>query len=166
MLLINRLTRFAQIFLLTLIVAIAGCSDKSEISSGSGTSSVASDGGSGSAAFAGTYTGTTTVMLSGGSISDTTKTRDFSMLVRSNGTASLTIGGDTIEGDVNGNQFGFSIGIVEEEDLAKCKGNASLVGTFSGSNAAGTISGRGECELLGAKTGVDIAGSLTGTKSG
>ncbi|MEM7193554.1 MAG: hypothetical protein AAF402_01300 [Pseudomonadota bacterium] len=162
---LNPNIRFALMVLFCSAFLIA-CSDKSEITSGGGNSSVSSDGGAGSAAFAGTYTGTVTVNLSGGSISDTTKTREFTMVIRTNGTASLTIGGDTIEGNVDGNRFGFSIGIVEEEDLAECRGTATLVGTISGNSASGDISGRGECELLTAKTGVDIDGSLTGTKSG
>ena len=151
-------------FLAAILAVMAGCSDKSEITSGTGGSGVSSDGGADSAQFAGTYKGTVEVEITGGSIDDSTSIDEFTLVIRSDGTASLTIGGETIEGVIDGDTFGFSIRIVEEEDLVSCDGNARLVGRVSGSSVSGSISGSGECDLLTAKTGVDLSGTLSGSK--
>ena len=160
-----QLNTFIRIcFVAALLAFVSGCSDKSEITSGTGGSGVTSDGGADSSQFAGTYKGTVEVEISGGSIDDSTSIDEFTLVIRSDGTASLTIGGETIDGVIDGDTFGFSIRIVEEEDLVSCKGDARLVGRVSGSSVTGSISGSGECDLLTASTGVDLAGSLSGSK--
>ncbi len=151
------------VFLVALILAACG-GDKSEVTTGGGGSGVVSDGGNPSARFAGSYVGKITTNLSGDSIDDQSDTEDFIIIVRSNGTASLTIDGETVEGEVNGNQFGFSLRIIEERGLIECEGNAIVSGTISGNSLSGTTDGSGECELVAASTGLRITGSLNGTK--
>ncbi len=158
-------TKLFKVILVAMVISLSGCTDdESSITSGGGGSGVASDGGSTSAKFAGTYTGTATLSISGSSIGDSSSTRDVTLLVRSNGTAQLTIDGDTIEGFVNGNTFGFSIQIVEKDGFVDCRATAILTGTIIGKVGSGTISGSGSCEVLTAKTGFSATGSLSVSK--
>ncbi|MBX2868938.1 MAG: hypothetical protein KTR18_09695 [Acidiferrobacterales bacterium] len=158
---------FTAKLVLTILISfvLTACGgDKSEVTTGGGGSGVVSDGGNPSAQFAGSYVGKITTNLSGDSIDDQSDTEDLIIIVRSNGTASLTIDGETVEGEVNGNQFGFSIRIVEERGLIECAGNAIVSGTISGNTLTGTTDGSGECELVAASTGLRITGSLNATK--
>jgi hypothetical protein len=148
-----------------LVCSVAACSDeKSEITSGGG-SVIASDGGASSAKFAGTYKGMITTLLKGSAIDDRTSTDEIVIVVRTNGTASLTIDGETVEGNVNDNRLGFSIRIIEEDGLVKCDGNATVTGTISGNVASGNVIGSGGCDALAASTGLDITGSYTASKT-
>ena len=150
---------------LAFCLVLAGCGgSESAIVTGTGPTGVTSDGGSASAGFAGTYVGTVTVVAKGSRI-DTDTTRDAILTVRSDGTATLEIEGNIIEGAMSGNSFGFSVLIIEEEDLVECSANAILTGTISGGTATGNISGAGECELLTASTGFDVTGTASFTKS-
>ncbi len=155
-----------RLTVVVLLVNLAACSkDKSEIRSGGGSAAgVTSDGGVTSARYAGTYSGTITVRISGSSIADSSRTDDMTLVIKSDGTATLTIDGNTIRGVINGDAFGFSIQIIEEQDLVKCRGTANLAGKISGTKATGSLSGGGSCEVLAVKTGFDIGGSLSGTK--
>ena len=150
----------ALVFVCALI--LAGCgSDKSVVTSGTGDAGVASDSGSGSAAFAGTYRGTITLSAKGSEI-DNTKTQDAVLVVRNDGTAQLTIDDQApIEGFMNGNKFGFSVRVIEEEDLVECDADAILTGSISGGRGTGNVSGSGECKIFTAKTGFDVSGKLS-----
>jgi len=159
----NKLTK-CILAVVTALVLSACSDDKSEISSGGG-SAVASDGGATSAKFAGTYRGTITTLLKGDSIGDRTSTDDIVIVVRGNGTASLTVDGQTVEGTVNGNQLGFSIRVIEQDGLLKCEGDAVVSGTISNNVATGNITGSGKCELFPASTGLDISGNYTASKT-
>ena len=133
--------------------------DESSITSGGGGSGVTSDGGSSSAKFAGTYTGTVTISAKGSEV-DNTKTRDAVLVIRSNGTATLTIDGETIQGTINGDRFGFSVKVIEEDGLVECDADAVLNGRISSGRGTGMIVGSGKCEVLTAKTGFDVTGSI------
>lgn len=147
------------------LLMLVGCSeDESSITSGSGTSDVTSDGGSASTKFASTYSGTLTVTFSGESIDNTTRTESASLLLRSDGTAKLTIDDEMVEGVMDGSTFGFSVRIVEKDGIIDCSADAVMTGSIAGSVGSGTISGRGECETLTAKTGVDMTGSMSVSK--
>ena len=145
--------------ILTLLL-VAGCgSDTSVVTSGFGSSGVTSDGGSGSAKFAGTYTGTLMLEAKGSEV-DESDTEEVTMVVRTDGTATITIEGQEIEGFMNGNAFGFSVRVVENDGLVRCNADAILTGTISGGRGTGTITGDGECKVITAKTGFTVTGTL------
>ncbi|MGI9317849.1 MAG: hypothetical protein ACR2QW_10980 [bacterium] len=153
------------LFAIFLVCMIAGCSDdKSEVSSGGGGSGVESDGGASSAQFAGTYTGEVTILLSGGTLDGESSTENATVVIRTNGTASLTIEGTTVEGSVDGNRVGFSIRISRTQDLLECQGDAVISGILEGRLLSGTVTGSGECELIAADTNFGISGSLMANK--
>lgn len=155
-----------------LAVILGGClfltacgGDKSSVTSGSGNSGVSSDNGASSARYAGTYTGNITLTAKGSKVDNTTENPAV-LLVRSDGTASLIIDGkDVVEGFMNGNKFGFSIRVVEEDGLVECDANAVLTGSISGARGSGTVSGSGDCKVVAVKTGFDVTGTLTVVKS-
>ena len=138
--------------------------DKSSVTSGNGSSGVTSDGGSSSSKYEGTYKGSITIAAKGSKV-DTSSTEPAVLLVRSDGTARLTIDGDNVvEGFMNGNKFGFSVRVIEEEDLVKCSADAILTGSISGGTASGTVSGSGKCKLVSAKSGFDVTGSFKASR--
>jgi hypothetical protein len=148
---------------LTILLAcvVTACSDnKSEVSSGGGGSGVVSDGGANSAQYAGTYIGEITTILSGGTFDGEQTTETATIVIRSNGTASLTIQGNAVEGTVNGNRFGFSIRIKKQQDFLECEGDAIISGILDGNALSGNVTGSGECELIAADTSFNIGGSL------
>ena len=154
-----------QLFSIILALTLVGCGgDKSVITSGGGDAGVSSDGGSSSAVFAGTYQGEVTLSAQGDEVDNTT-TNSITLVVRTDGTASITIDGDTIEGFISGNNFGFSIVVIEEDGLVECSADAIVTGTISSGVATGSVSGSGDCEILTAKTGFDVSGSLTATRT-
>jgi hypothetical protein len=139
--------------------------DKSSVTSGTGDSGVSSDNGASSARYAGTYKGNITLAAKGSKV-DNTSEKPAVLLVRSDGTARLTIDDkDVVEGSMNGNKFGFSVRVVEEDGLVKCNANAMLTGSISGSKGSGTISGSGKCKVVAAKTSFNVTGTLTVVKS-
>ena len=157
--------RFGWLLAIALSCLIAGCSeDKSEVRSGGGASGVESDGGAGSAQFAGTYTGEIVTRLTGGTLDGETSTDSATVVIRTDGTASLTVEGTTVEGTVNGNRVGFSIRITRKQDLLECQGDAIISGILEGGALTGTVTGSGECELIAADTDFGITGSLTANK--
>ena len=151
-----------KVVLVGVVLGLGGCGgDRSEVTSGTGDSGVSSDGGAGSSIYAGTYNGTITLSAKGSEV-DSTQTSDARLVVRDDGTAQLTIDDqEPIEGFMNGNKFGFSVRVIEEEDLVECKADAILTGSISGGRGNGTVSGSGECKLLTAKTGFTVSGTLS-----
>lgn len=156
---------FVRVAIVGVLFILSGCGgDKSSITSGGGNSGVTSDGGSSSSALAGTYKGTVTLTAKGSKV-DNTSTRSATLLVRSDGTARLTIDEDqVIEGFMNGNKFGFSVRVIEEDGLVECSAEAILTGTISGGKGSGSISGSGKCKILTVKTGFDVSGKLSVTR--
>ncbi len=153
------------IFSLFVCLFLVACgSDKSEVTSGGGSSGVVSDGGSSSAKFAGTYQGEITTNLTSDSIDDQSSTDALTIVIRTDGTASLTIDGKTVDGSVSGDQFGFSIRIVEERDLLECKGDAVVRGVIASGSLNGDVTGSGSCKLIAASTGIGISGSLQASR--
>ena len=150
----------------TLVAALTGChhDDDSDVTSGGGNTGVGSDGGATSAQFAGTYTGTVTTVIRGDSIDDESDTEAITVLIRSNGTAQLTIDGETVQGTVNGNRYGFSIRRDVSRGLLDCEGDAVITGTIQGNSMTGTVNGSGECELLFGQTGFTMTGSLIASR--
>lgn len=156
---------YGWLCLLLLTALIAGCGSKSEIISGTGDSGVESDGGALSAAFAGTYTGTILLNAKGSRI-DSSDTSSAVLVVRTDGTAQLTIDGDNvIEGFMNGRSFGFSVVVIENEGGVKCDANALLTGSINGAKATGTVNGSGDCSVLTATTGFEVTGSMNLTRN-
>ena len=147
------------------VVALSACGGGDEGVSSGGGNTIPSDGGANSAQFAGTYKGLITTLLRGDSIDDQTSTDDLTIVIRTDGTASITIDGETVNGTVNGNQVGFSIRIVENEGLIECDGVANVTGSVNGNVITGSVDGSGECELFPASTGLTISGSFTASKT-
>ena len=146
-------------------LAIIGCSEESSVSTGAGGAPTGSDGGAASAAFAGTYVGTGTVKFSGGSVPDVTKSRAITLVIRTDGTITLTIGDDSVSGEINGSSFSSVVHIVESGKGITCEGDIVYSGSVNGSVASGTVNGSGECKAIGIKTGVDVSGSFSATKT-
>ena len=159
---INAARGLLKVVFLGAVLILGGCGgDRSEVTSGTGDSGVSSDGGAGSSAFAGTYNGTITLSAEGSEV-DNTKTSKAVLVVRDDGTAQLTIDDEApIEGFMNGNKFGFSVRIIEEEDFVECEADAILTGSISGGRGTGTVNGSGECKLFTAKTGFTVSGTLS-----
>jgi hypothetical protein len=157
--------RYLSAFMMALFVLLASCGgDKSSVSSGKGASGVSSDGGSSSSKYAGSYSGSITITAKGSKI-DNSSTKPAVLLVRSDGTARLTIDGDNdVDGFMNGNKFGFSVRVVEEKDLIKCSADAILTGSISEGRASGSISGSGKCKVVSVKTGFDVTGSFKASR--
>lgn len=157
----------AKLKLLTVVVyalLIIGCSEESSVSAGAGGTPTGSDGGSSSASFAGTYVGSGTVRFSGGSIPDTTKSRAITLVIRTDGTITLTIGDDSVSGEINGSSFSSVVHIVESDNGITCEGDVAYSGSVNGTVASGTINGGGECRVIGISTGVDVSGSFSANK--
>lgn len=150
---------------ITLAFVLAGCSDdKTEVSSGGGASGIESDGGAESAKFAGTYTGELITRIEGGTLDGESSTESVTIVIKTDGTASLTVEGTVVEGSVNGNRVGFSVRIKRTKDLLECEGEAVISGILEGDTLSGVVTGSGECELIAADTNFGISGSLTATK--
>ena len=150
---------------LAFVLLIAGCGgDRSEVNTGGGSSGVNSDGGSLSARFAGSYLGMITTNLTSDSFDDQTDVDDLLIVVRTDGTATLSIDGEEVEGVINDNQLGFSIQIIEERDLLECEGTAIITATINGSSLSGDTQGSGGCDLGLVSSGLRITGTLSATK--
>ncbi|NKB63714.1 MAG: hypothetical protein GKR95_16905 [Gammaproteobacteria bacterium] len=145
------------------VFLLSGCEeDKSEVSSGAGSSTgIVSDGGAASAAYSGVYFGEMTIVMNGDILRTRTITRDATVVIGSDGTGSLITDGDRVSGTMNGSEFGFSIHIVDVKDLVECEGDALITGRFTGNIGAGSISGSGECKLLTLDEGFTMTGRLT-----
>ncbi len=150
---------------LFLAFLLTGCSDDVDVISGGGDTGVGSDGGSGSSQFAGTYSGTVTFEIRGDNVDDSTDTEAATVLIRSDGTGQLTIAGESVEGTVNGNRFGFSIYRRVRRDLVDCEGDATVTGTIQSGSLSGPVNGDGECDLLVGKTGFTLTGSIQATRN-
>ena len=145
------------------ILALSGCSDDSSISS-SGGGSLASDGGASSAQYAGTYRGNTSVHYVGDGIDDT-DSFPTTVVIKDDGTANVTIEGETVSGVMNGNKLEVPIKITKEEDGVTCKGNMLIKSTVEGVNLSGPVTGDAECKLLLIKRTATMTGTLNAKKS-
>ena len=157
---------FRWFVMVLLAIALAGCDhdEDSDVTSGGGNPGVGSDGGAPSAQFAGTYSGTIKTVIVGDEIDDESYTEAVTVLIRTDGTAQITIDGETVQGTVNGNRFGFSIRRDVNRGLLDCEGDAVITGTVEGSSLTGTVNGSGECELLFGQTGFTMTGSMTASR--
>lgn len=159
--------KFRIIRLISAIVlagALASCSDDAEVSSGGGVTGVGNDGGNPSAQFAGTYVGEITTTFRGDEFDDDTETDRIEIQIRNNGTALVTIEGESVEGTVDGRRVGFSIRYSRDIGLIDCDSDAILTGDIGTNRITGPVSGSGECDLLTGSSGFDISGSFTATK--
>jgi hypothetical protein len=147
----------------TLLFGLAACSEEDGISSSGGGSTV-SDGGSGSAQFAGTYKGSMKVAYKGDGV-DGNDTLATTIVIRTNGTVTMAIDGETVNGVINGNKVEIAFTVTESEDGITCKGNAVVVATVSGSSLSGPVTGDAECKLLLLERNADLTGTLTATKT-
>ena len=148
---------------LILMLALSGCSDDSSISS-SGGGSLSSDGGATSAQYAGTYRGNTSVHYVGDGIDDT-DSFPTTVVIKEDGTASVTIEGETVSGVMNGNKLEVPIKLTKKEDGITCKGTMLIKATVDGSNLSGPVTGNAECSLLLIKRTATMTGTLSAKKS-
>lgn len=147
---------------LIVVLALTGCSDDSSISS-SGGGSLASDGGATSAQYAGTYRGDTSVHYVGDGIDDT-DSFPTTVVINDNGTASVTIEGETVSGVMNGNKLEVPIKLTKEEDGVTCKGTMLVKATVDGNSMSGPVTGDAECKLLLIKRTATMTGTLNAKK--
>lgn len=148
---------------LLFMLALTGCSDDSSVSS-SGGGSLASDGGATSAQYAGTYKGSTSVRYVGDGIDDT-DSFPTTVVINDNGTASVTIEGETVSGVMNGNQLEVPVKLTKKEDGVTCEGTLLIKATVDGTNMSGPVTGNAECSLLLIKRTATMTGTLSAKKS-
>jgi len=157
-----RIARYLMVILFA--GALASCSDDTDVSSGGGSTGVGTDGGNPSAQFSGTYVGEITTTIRGDEIDDDTNVDRIEIVIRDNGTALVTIEGESVEGTVNNSRVGFSVRIKRELGLIDCESTSTITGTIDGNRITGPVSGTGECELLTGSTGFDLTGSYFANK--
>lgn len=148
-------------------IALVGCSDDTDVSSGGGDTGVGNDGGNPSAMYAGTYVGDITTEISGDEFDDKTNVDRIEILIRSNGTARVTIEGESVEGTVDGRQVGFSVEISRSFGLIDCDSDSVIRGTINaaGNQINGDANGSGRCKLpVTGSTGVDLTGTFYANK--
>jgi hypothetical protein len=146
----------------TLMHSLAGCSEEDGISSSGGGSSV-SDGGAKSAQYAGTYKGAMEVEYKGDDV-DGDDTLDTTIVIHDNGTVTMTIDGESVNGVINGNMLEVAFTVTKSEDGITCVGNAVVRATVSGTSLSGPVSGDAECKLLLIEKNADLTGTLRASK--
>ncbi len=144
------------------MLGLNACSEDDGISSSGGGSSV-SDGGAESAQYAGTYQGTMQVEYKGDDI-DGDDTLDTTIVISNDGTVSMTIDGETVNGVINGDTLEIAFTVTESEDGITCTGSAVVQATVSGASLSGPVTGDAECSLLLIKKDADLTGTLNATK--
>jgi len=152
----------STLFACTLLLGLTACSEDDGISSSGGGSAV-SDGGAESAQYAGTYKGTMQVEYNGDGV-DGDDTLNTTIVIHNNGTVTMTIDGETVNGVIDGNQLEIAFTVIESEDGITCTGNALVRATVSGASLSGPITGDAECKLLLLEKNADLSGTLNATK--
>ena len=147
----------------TLLFGLTACSEDDGISS-SGGGSLKSDGGSGSAQFAGTYVGSMKVEYKGDGV-DGDDTLATTIVIHNNGTVTMAIDGESVNGVINGSKIEIIFTVTESEDGITCKGTARVIATVSGSSISGPVAGDAKCKLLLLERNADLTGTLTATKT-
>lgn len=150
------------LFACTLVLGLSACSEDDGISSSGGGSSV-SDGGAESAQYAGTYKGAMEVEYKGDGV-DGDDTLDTTIVIHDNGTVTMTIDGESVNGVINGDTLEVAFTVTESEDGVTCEGNALVTATVSGTTLSGPVVGDAECKLLLIKRNADLTGTLTASK--
>lgn len=160
---VNMKISFRTLFVaLTLSFGLAACDEDTSISSSDG-GSLTGDGGVRSAQYAGTYRGSTHIEYSGDDVNGDDDLPS-SLTINTDGTVSLTIEGETVDGVINGNQIELRIKIKRTEDGIKCTGDASITATVQGTSLSGPVAGDAECKLLTFERNADLSGSITASK--
>jgi len=144
------------------MLSLAGCSEEDGISSSGGGSSV-SDGGAESAQYAGTYKGAMEVEYKGDGV-DGDDRLDTTIVIHDNGTVTMTIDGESVNGVINGNRLEIAFTVTESEDGITCVGNAVVMATVSGTSLTGPVNGDAECKLLLVEKNADLTGTLRASK--
>jgi len=148
---------------LLLIIGLSGCSSDSGVSS-SGGGGLTSDGGAESAQYAGTYKGSTDVTYTGEGI-DSDDSFPTTVVINSNGTTSLTIEGESVDGVINGNKLEFPFRLTKSENGIECVADITIKASVEGNTISGPATGDAECKLLLIKRTASMSGSLTATKT-
>lgn len=145
-----------------LTLGLAACSDESSISSSSGGTS-AGDGGAQSAQYAGTYKGSMAVEYHGDGV-DGTDTLPATVIIHNNGTVTLEMEGESVNGTINANQLEIAFDITKNQDGIKCDGTALVQATVSGTSLNGPVKGNAECSLTLIKRTASLTGTLSAQK--
>ena len=151
-----------RVLLLSATLALAACDDGgTDISGGGGGSG---DGGSESAKHAGTYQGVVNTKAESKDFGSVTDKSDMTLVIHKDGTVTLTIEGESVQGSISGSKFNIPFKIDWSDDGVTCKGNLVAGGTVSGNTVSGPVSGSGHCNSIGVSTSVKVTGTLSGTK--
>jgi len=148
---------------LLLIFGLSACSSDTGVSS-TGSGSLASDGGADSAQYAGTYKGSTDVQYTGDGI-DSDDSFPTTVVIKTNGTTSLTIEGETVEGVISGNKLEFPFRLTKSENGIECVADVVIKASVDGNKITGPATGDAECKLLLIKRSAAMTGSINVTKS-
>lgn len=148
---------------LLLIIGLSGCSDDTGVSS-TGSGALTSDGGASSAQYAGTYKGSTDVQYTGDGI-DSDDSFPTTVVIKTDGTTSLTIEGETVEGVINDNKIEFPFRLTKTENGIECAADIVIKATVDGNKITGPASGSAKCELLLVKRTATMSGSINLTKT-
>lgn len=151
------------VIFLVLIFSLTGCDKDASISSSDG-GTLSGDGGAKSAQYAGTYSGNLTIIYKGDDINDT-DVEPFTIKIKTNGTFTFTLGGETISGVINGNELDAMFRITQTDDGIKCKADITIAAKVKGNSLSGPVSGSAKCTALVISSSAKITGSLSATKS-
>jgi hypothetical protein len=152
----------STVFACTLLLGLTACSEDDGISSSGGGS--ASDGGAESAQYAGTYKGAMQVEYKGDGV-DGDDTLDTTIVIHDNGTVTMNIDGESVNGVISGNQIEIAFTVTESEDGITCVGNAVVRATVSGTSLSGPVTGDAECKLLLIERNATLTGTLNANKT-
>ena len=151
----------------TFLLGLSACSDDESISSSS-AGTAAGDGGAESAQYAGTYDGTMNVTYTGEDLTgDDFRGEDAfpaTVVINTNGTVTLKMEGESINGTINGNSMEVAMKITKKEDGITCEGDALVKATVSGNRLQGPVSGDAECKLGLIKRDAELTGTISATK--
>ena len=156
-----------KVFIALVAIIIAGCDSGG---SSSGSSANVTDSNTSSpeqigAQYAGTYAGileaTYTATELGLSDSESTP---ISIVIESNGNATITVEGRTYAGSLNTDSITAVINVEETYQDISCTGRVSVEASLSTNSIDGTASGMGECSQGSITTPVLVAGVLNATR--
>ena len=146
----------------SLLFTLTGCSNEESISSSGGGAS-GGDGGAQSSIYAGTYKGAMDVEYKGDGINGSDSI-DTTIVIHDNGTVTMTIDGESVNGVINGSKLTIEFTVTKSEDGITCKGDAIVKASVAGSSVSGPVSGDAECKLLLLERNATLTGTLNARK--
>ncbi len=154
---------FVFICTVSLALILAACGSGTVVTSGGG--SAPSDGGTTSAKYAGTYTGTINVDYEGADISSGSDSADVTIVVGKDGKVTLTSKDEVVNGVISGNSVYMELRLSHKQTGADCSGIAKVSASINDNVMSGPVSGGANCTILGVnKTSATLSGQMRAVK--